>query len=182
MAYGQKPKKEIEIDGIGIYTDSKGRKVYWDSFRKAAFILSKADGKIYYAYQFRWVVALFVGILPTYYNVLPWYVSLIIAVLVVIGGEIYFRVFFLPKHSINERFIKPISENVLTKNARDVKTPRMIINIILGLALAIVSYLNVKENNFTGLTLYANYLMLGVAGGIGIFFIVALIVKKINKY
>ena len=179
--YSKKQKKELEIDGFNIYFDSKGRKVYYDNLTKQAYILNKSDAKMYYALSLRWPVAIAAAVLLTYYDATPWYISVAIGLAIFFGVYIYFRLGFLKKKAISPNFKKPAAENFIIQNARKAEFYKLVILILLSAALSIISYFNVKQSNFTGMTLYANYLLIIAAAGASIYYIVLAIIKKKNN-
>ena len=92
----QQPVEHIRLSGRNIYTDKKGRVIFYDMITKKGYLVDKAHENSAIVFKNRWVLILFAAILfgATFFT---WMQALIAWAVMMAVGEAVFRLNFLKK-------------------------------------------------------------------------------------
>lgn len=155
--------------------------IYSDMFTKSkGYILNNSDVQKYTFYASRTLIGLTAGILV--YVFLKIFVpAIIIGLVIYVGLEIAFRTKFLSDKISIDNYTPPKRESYIKSMAKTFTIKKLAFILIIGISIAILIPINIKQNQFEGLILYANYLIFIGIIAYSIVVILALINKIKNK-
>lgn len=90
----QKPVEHIRLSGRNIYTDKKGRVIFYDMVSKKGYLVDKAHENSSIVFKNRWAIVVFAAILlgATF---LTWKQAVLTGVVMLVLFEVAFRILFL---------------------------------------------------------------------------------------
>lgn len=151
--------------------------IYSDMFTSnKGYILNNSDVDSYNFYASRFLIGVTAAILVYVFLkiIIP---AIIIGLVIYIGLEIAFRVKFLKTKISIDNYTPPKKESYISTLTKSFSIKKMVLIILVGVSIAVLIPINIKQNHFTGLTLYLNYLIL-----IGIVvYLVLIVIALINS-
>ena len=162
---GAKPVEKIRLSGRNIYTDKKGRVIFYDMLTKKGYLVDKSSENAAVFFKNRFVVILFAAILfgATFLSVLQ---AVIAWAVMMALSEFAFRMSFLKKLEPVQDvdFEKRVSglQYIVTEKTKG----RVLMLAVLYLLLAVLVMLNAFDQNYgTGLKIFS-----GCIAVIGVYF------------
>lgn len=177
---GAKPVEKIRLSGRNIYTDKKGRVIFYDMLTKKGYLVDKSSENAAVFFKNRFVVILFAAILfgATFLSVLQ---AVIAWAVMMALSEFAFRMSFLKK-------LEPVTDvdferhvSALQYIVENKERGRIIVLIILYFLFSVLVLLNAYTENYS-VKLWVFSGCLAVVGVyFGVLHIVALIKMKNKK-
>ena len=177
---GAKPVEKIRLSGRNIYTDKKGRVIFYDMLTKKGYLVDKSSENAAVFFKNRFVVILFAAILfgATFLSVLQ---AVIAWAVMMALSEFAFRMSFLAK-------LEPVTDvdferrvSALQYIVENKERGRIIVLIILYFLFSVLVLLNAYTENYS-VKLWVFSGCLAVVGVyFGVLHIVALIKMKNKK-
>ena len=177
---GAKPEEKIRLSGRNIYTDKKGRVIFYDMLTKKGYLVDKSSENAAVFFKNRFVVILFAAILfgATFLSVLQ---AVIAWAVMMALSEFAFRMSFLKK-------LEPVTDvdferrvSALQYIVENKERGRIIVLIILYFLFSVLVLLNAYTENYS-VKLWVFSGCLAVVGVyFGVLHIVALIKMKNKK-
>ena len=170
-------KKNPRLFGLHIYTDDKGRYVFYNIFNKTAYLLSAAeDIKKYTIFQTRLTLSIVVGFFVLNFFKMPILgVSLGVGIYVVMTVVFYTK--FIANLAVAKNFDRKGQDSFLMRYLAPMSNTRIMLAVVLLVAISLLIIVNVKINDFDQLTIILNYIISGIAAIAAIILLVAYIVK-----
>lgn len=143
-----KPVEKIRLSGRNIYTDKKGRTIYYDFVTRQGYLVDKKNENSAQFYKNRLVVILFAAILFAG-TFLTWIQAIIAWAVMMAVAEVMFRRSFLKKLEkvTDVDFEKRVSALQYTMENKE--TGRIILLAVLYLALAVLVVLNAYMEKYS---------------------------------
>ena len=169
--------KNDRLFGIHIYTDDKGRYVFYNIFNKTAYLLSAADDiKKYNIFQTRLGISILAGfVVLNFLNMPILGVGLGVAIYVVVTVIFYTK--FIPNLAVAKRFDIRGQESFLMRYLGPMSNTRIMIIVILLVAISLLIIVNVRVSDFDELTVVLNYVVSGIAALVAVILLVAYVFK-----
>lgn len=174
-----KNQKSSEIKGIHIYSDSKGRSVYWDMFTKKGYYLPKNKAQDYSRFSMRIPLALIVAIfLMNYMNPM---VGIIIGILLYIGSEILFRRSFLNHLSVDKDFDPSTRKNMLEQIEEISSLPRLVTAAIAAVILAALFIIEMRGGRYEAQYIWVYWAVIILLFVIAVMLLYCAVHKKVHS-
>lgn len=143
-----KPVEKIRLSGRNIYTDKKGRTIYYDFVTRQGYLVDKKNENSAQFYKNRLVVILFAAILFAG-TFLTWIQAVVAWAVMMAVAEVMFRRSFLKKLEkvTDVDFEKRVSALQYTMENKE--TGRIILLAVLYLALAVLVVLNAYMEKYS---------------------------------
>lgn len=163
----QQPVEQIRLSGRNIYTDKRGRVIFYDMLKKKGYLVDKKHENTAILYKNRWALILFAAILFGA-TLLNWTQAIIVWVCMMALGEFFFRVNFLKQ-------LEPVTDidferrlSTLQYILENKSKGKIILLIVLYFLMAILVILNAYTEKYgTGLwVLSAGVALVGVYFGV----------------
>ena len=141
-----KPVEKIRLSGRNIYTDKKGRTIYYDFVTRQGYLIEKKSENSAQFYKNRLVVILFAAILFAG-TFLTWIQAIIAWAVMMAVAEVMFRRSFLKKLEkvTDVDFEKRVS--ALQYTVENKEKGRIILLAVLYFALAVLVVLNATQRS-----------------------------------
>ena len=167
------------LRGFFIYQDDRHRTVYANPILKKNYLINKSEERTFTAFSMRLSVSILIGVLLGY--VLQNYaIGAVAGILVFAVWTIYFWFVYLPKLPEVRNFKKPEGSGVLA-SIETMENWRIALIAVLTIVISVLSYVNLKQKNYEGFTLYGNYavcIVCAVYSLINIFVLIRKLIKK----
>lgn len=105
-----KNNKTKELEGINIYVDKKGQKLYWDPFTKKAYVITKNKEKTFQNLYNIPIYIILVGIFCYILFELSWWISLL--AMVITGVFLTYRFYKFLNNCTSYNNFKPDQKNL----------------------------------------------------------------------
>ena len=177
---GAKPVEKIRLSGRNIYTDKKGRVIFYDMLTKKGYLVDKSSENAAVFFKNRFVVILFAAILfgATFLSVLQ---AVIAWAVMMALSEFAFRMSFLKK-------LEPVTDvdferrvSALQYIVENKERGRIIVLIILYFLFSVLVLLNAYTENYSAKLWVFSGCLAVVGVYFGVLHIVALIKMKNKK-
>lgn len=174
----QKTLKAAGLRGSNVYHFKDSRNViYYDKLTKKAYIITDYDAPIFYSYQYRFPFCLIVGGLIVLF-VKSYLIAGIVCVLMFILTTILYRIFFIRKLPVSEKFEKPESKGFVKDLVAKYSMNSLIIAVLLfGSAAASLTF-NQLFRRLDGTKGIFIYICIGGFSLITLFIAYLIIIKK----
>lgn len=143
--------------GLFVVENDKGQYIYSDPFIKGGYMIPKAYYKEFRTYAMRYVIGIVVGTLISMFinKAIP---SVAAGLATALVGEVLFRVKFLPKKCTFMPDYKSQSSFLDTLTTSSTRSKKLIKGILL-IAIGVLIILNGYDQNFSGVLLYASWVV-----------------------
>lgn len=140
-------KKDISnVSGHNIYLDRYGDKVYYNTFDKNGYIVSKQMEQkfrlLYYRYS---VICIVIILLGDYFY--TWQNTLLVGIGVTALVEIYFRLFFLKKLKVIKNFKRDHKTSLMESTINSKEKEKTIMKACAYVLLSILLIINAIQQN-----------------------------------
>lgn len=140
-------KKDISnVSGHNIYLDRYGDKVYYNTFDKNGYIVSKQMEQkfrlLYYRYS---VICIVIILLGDYFY--TWQNTLLVGIGVTVLVEIYFRIFFLKKLKVIKNFKRDHKTSLMESTINSKEKEKTIMKACAYVLLSILLIINAIQQN-----------------------------------
>lgn len=140
-------KKDISnVSGHNIYLDRYGDKVYYNTFDKNGYIVSKQMEQkfrlLYYRYS---VICIVIILLGDYFY--TWQNTLLVGIGVAALVEIYFRLFFLKKLKVIKNFKRDHKTSLMESTINSKEKEKTIMKACAYVLLSILLIINAIQQN-----------------------------------
>lgn len=140
-------KKDISnVSGHNIYLDRYGDKVYYNTFDKNGYIVSKQMEQkfrlLYYRYS---VICIVIILLGDYFY--TWQNTLLVGIGVAALVEIYFRLFFLKKLKVIKNFKRDHKTSLMESTINSKEKEKTIMKACAYMLLSILLIINAIQQN-----------------------------------
>lgn len=168
-------EKKIEISGMNIYTDKKGRTVYYDFITKNGYIIPPNKYNSYTNYSIRLLVSVLVGYLSSLFLDNNYFYGFIVGVSTYIAYSFVFRKRFLSSLSVIPDFKRPYKESYIDRNVKNTSKKKNLSIVFVAMLLLPIIVLNLAVSGYDTFTLILSIALGTMALG---FAIVHLIILK----
>lgn len=127
MAQTQMSAKELT--GFNIY-QNKNQTIYWDSFSKTAYIITRSDVSKFSSWQLRLPLSLMVSLVLMLFGT-NYILCVVVAVLSYLVSTIIFKVKYLPTLAVSVKWQKPKSEGFIKDTAKKFRFASLIFAAIM---------------------------------------------------
>ncbi len=174
-------KNNNRLFGLHIYTDDKGRYIFYNIFNKTPYLLTSSDDiKKFTIYQTRLALSIVVGFFVLNFLEMPILgVSLGVVVYVVMTIFLYTK--FIPNLAIAKNFDIKAQDSFLMRYLAPMSNTRIVIAVCLLMAISLLIIFNVRISDFDKLTVILNYIVSVVATIAAIVLAIAYIIKVRTK-
>ena len=174
-----KQKRKVlakQLQGMSIYHEEK-RTVYSPFFSKNGYVLTDENSREYRSYITNLLFAFLIFSLAYIFTKNIW-TALLLGSLFAIGSIVSFYLKFIKKTAKIPNYKKPVKDNFIVRQAKNLDNKRIWTIIICCVLLAFFIMLNGKINNFEGSYFYLNTFFAIVAIAYGLMHVYILIIKK----
>ena len=170
--------KKGTLVGLHVYTDERGRYVFYNIFDKKGYWINDDDEyKKYTIYQSRLPLAIIIGFIVT--SVLNrFWLGIGLGIFIYVGMTFMFYKNFVPSLKVISGFKKPENSSLITRIVEPLSQARIITASILCLAMSILLCVNVQMSDFDELTAILNYALSAIVLVFSIIFLVAFYRKR----
>ena len=170
-------KKNPRLFGLHIYTDDKGRYVFYNIFNKTAYLLSAAeDIKKYGIFQTRLALAILVGFVVLNYLEMP-ILGVTLGVVIYVVMTVIFYTKFINGLAVVKDFDIEAQDSFLMRYLGPLSNTRIVVSIVLLVAISLLIIVNVNVSDFDELIVILNYVISGIAALVAVILTVAYIIK-----
>ena len=177
----RKNRKASELKGIGVYQDPKKGTILYDFLTKKGYQITTSDVPNYTISKSFLPVAVIIFYILYVMIKLDFVKSIVIAVVSYVVMRILYRVKFLNKLPYIENYVRPDSEGLLTRTARDYSYMRLNLLSIMSFAIVILSIIYIKTTELETIKYYGFLLLTLAAVLMFIFSTTAFIIKRKNN-
>lgn len=170
--------KASELNGLSIYHEPKKGTIFYDIFTRRAFILTNGDVQNYFLYSAVLPMSILLSFTAMSLFSLSYVDVIIIFLIAYILGAVLFRIFFFYKLPEIKNWTPPKREGLANYMAKNFSRKRLLVLICLLLALAVLMILYAYQQGYTGLNLYASYLLSAVTSILAGYSILAIFKQK----
>ena len=169
--------KNNRLGGLHIYTDAKGRYVFYNVFNKTAYLLTATDDiRKYTIFQTRLAISILVGFVVLNFLDMP-VLGVILAVAIYVVMTVIFYTKFIANLAVAKGFDIKSQDSFLMRYIGSMSNTRIIVGIVMLVALSVLVIVNVKISDFNQLTNILNYIISGIAAILAVILVVAYILK-----
>lgn len=162
--------------GLNVYQDDKGRYVYYNRLSKKAYQILRSDYKKFNVLSTRFLTSIAVGYLA-YALSNNLIIGAVAAVLIYVSMFIAFNKAFIKGDTYVDNFKPDRSESFVSRMSKNTTKGKCIILIVLLIAIAVLSVINVKTQNYEPMIVGLNYtLVVGAIIVAGLY--VAVLINK----
>ena len=170
-----------DFQDSNVYYDEKNRLVYYDWLTKQAYYMGKKEVEKYFRFQIFTPLAVLTPLLMVYMFHFNWILSIVVGVLIFVGGKALFTVNVVYNLVPVKDFTKPKHSNFIHRLANEPTAAKSIAGGIICLVIAVIAYINTLYTEYTTVMLWGNYLMaLGALITSGCYFF-SLYIRHKNK-
>ena len=126
------------IKGSNIYTDKKGRTIYYDSFTKTGYIIPPSQYNNYANYSIRFVISVIVGCVSALFLKFDYLSGFFVGLSTYVAYTYLFHRRFLSKMTIDADFKKPQDDNYIERNIKEMSIKRAYTIILVALVLLVM--------------------------------------------
>lgn len=167
-----------DLRGFNIYHDKNGRPFYYDYVSKKTYAILNSDLNNLSLYVARIPILIITIVIFAYFTKNVLYT--------ILGSFAFYAVVY---YVLRKRLFKNLIEvENIVKRESTIKTfamrlssQRIVVMSLITIVFAFLSYLNVKQSNYTGYTAIFNYVLIGISAVIALLLIILLIIKIVNK-
>lgn len=171
-------KEKIELRGMNIYVDKKGRTVYYDHLTKNGYIIPPNKFNSYTNYSIRLVISVLIGYLAALFLNNNYWGGLLVGISTYIAYTFVFRRKFLKDLSIIPNFKRPQKAGYIERNVIEMNKKRVISIIAVSAFLMVAIAANAIISGFDIVMIILNIGLSVVALGFMIVHIIILVKKR----
>lgn len=172
--------KAKDLKGAGLYYDNrKKRMVYCGPFMKNGYVINNDNVRLFSLFQMRYILVLVIALLIQNFTQND-AAGAISGIILLIGAELLFRLWFLPSLQMLPDFKKPDKENVITRTS-SLSYSSLILTIIISAAFGVWYFFYTKNTDYTAFVKILNYLVICIPLYLGGLHLVALFHKISHK-
>lgn len=169
--------KKSEPSGLFIYHDPKHGIVFYDIFKRNSYVLTKSDYPSYTKFSLLKIMSLLAIFLLVEFLEMDIWKATIIGLFLFISLEAISRITFIYKLPVIENY-KPIKkEKMYESMAKNMSMLRIVVTTFIALATSILIIVYAKTQGFSGMNLYATYILSLIMFILFIYGIIAIFVK-----